>query len=263
MKVINLTTNEGITTLLYPDNQPHLKITEPNEGEEVKIICSITNSIELLHLLQCSDALTTLFCKKKELHIPYLMAARFDRAMQKGDSFDLRVIANLINLCGFEKVFLYDVHSEVATALIDNSINISNAALVEKYNKSNSVLICPDAGAAKKIDTYLKINSNLSEVVYCTKVRDLSNGKLKLNVLEAENCYERDCVIIDDLCDGGGTFIAIADQIKPKSLTLVITHGIFSNGFSELEKRFNEIIVSDSYRSAYPSRIVNLVNLNP
>ena len=55
------------------------------------------------------------------------MGARFDRLMQKGDSVDLKVIANLINGCGFEKVYLYDVHSDTSTVLIENSINISNS----------------------------------------------------------------------------------------------------------------------------------------
>jgi ribose-phosphate pyrophosphokinase len=55
-----------------------------------------------------------LAAKRKNSIIPYLMAARYDRLMQQGDSFDLEVVADLINSCGFEKVLLFDVHSEVS-----------------------------------------------------------------------------------------------------------------------------------------------------
>jgi ribose-phosphate pyrophosphokinase len=69
-------------------------------------------------------------------------------------------------------------------------------------------------------------------------------------------------VIIDDICDGGATFLSIAEKINAKHLTLIVTHGIFSKGFSALEKRFNEIIVSDSYGKKYESRIVRMLTVN-
>jgi len=169
--------------------------------------------------------------------------------MEDGDSCDLEVVAELINMCKFEKVVLYDVHSDVAKALIKNSVNISNKVLVDAYNKPDSILICPDAGAVKKVGKYLEWNKNIVDVVYCTKTRDLSNGKIDLKVLEPEKCTGKNCVIIDDLCDGGGTFVGIASQIKPAFLTLIVTHGIFSKGFKTLsEHDINHIITSDSYR---------------
>jgi len=95
-----------------------------------------------MHLLQCSNALDNLFAKKKILVIPYLMGARFDRLMQHGDSVDLKVIANLVNSCAFEKVILNDVHSDTSTVLINNCVNIDNRLLVGEYHISNSILIC-------------------------------------------------------------------------------------------------------------------------
>jgi ribose-phosphate pyrophosphokinase len=184
------------------------------------------------------------------------MAARYDRLMLPGDSIDLKVIADLINSMHFEKVYLFDVHSDAATLLIRNAINISNKQLVEFYKKDNAVLICPDAGAAKKVDKYFGWNAGITEIIYCNKSRDLSNGMITLKVLEPEKCANRNCVIIDDICDGGGTFLAIAEQIKPAHLTLIITHGIFSKGFDALEKKFNEIIVSNSFCTDYTSTIV-------
>jgi ribose-phosphate pyrophosphokinase len=252
--MIDINNQIGVTINTFPDGQFHLKIDYGREKlERDKVKCSIRNATDLLLLqLYCSalEHKNLSDCKenKKELHIPYLMGARFDRVMTEGDSFDLQVIAKVINDCNFEKVYLYDVHSNVATALIKNSVNVNNNYLVSKYDKPNSVLICPDAGASKNIERYLEINSNIVDVVYCIKNRDLLTGKIKLQVLEPEKCEGRNCVIIDDLCDGGGTFLAIANQIKPNDLTLIITHGIFSNSVDVLTEWFDTIICSDSYK---------------
>jgi len=260
MKTININNAQGVKFLLFPDNQPHVNIEGIESGDEVKVVCSLNSSLVLLHLLQTANALGHLKAQKKVLVITYLMAARYDRLMVPGDSFDLEVIAQLINSCGFEKVLLLDAHSEVAVNLIRNSVSIKNRQMVESYTMEDAILICPDAGAAKKIKEYLDWNKNLKEIVYCNKKRELSTGKITLEVTNPEHCLNRNCVIIDDICDGGGTFLAIADQIKPKHLTLIVTHGIFSKGFATLEQKFNEIIVSDSYGKVYNSRIVKTIN---
>jgi len=260
MKTINLNNESGVRLTLFPDNQPHVNIQGINEGDQVTVICSITDSVKMMQLLQVANALENAFAIKKILVIPYLMAARFDRLMQPGDSIDLKVIAGLINSCGFAKVYLFDVHSEVATLLINNAVSITNRQMVEQYNQPDALLICPDAGAAKKVGKYFEWNSNLKDIVYCSKNRDLSTGNLTLEVLEPEQCKHRNCVIVDDICDGGATFLAIANLIQPKHLTLVVTHGIFSKGFASLEKKFDEIIVSDSFCKEYISPIVKLVN---
>jgi ribose-phosphate pyrophosphokinase len=260
MKTINLNTGQAIQITIFPDGQPHINIQGTAENDEVKVICSLTDTSKLLQLLETANALDNLFAKKKILVIPYLMAARYDRLMQHGDSIDLKVVADIINMCGFEKVYLYDVHSDVALLLIKNAIGITNKNLVEQYDMPNAVLICPDAGAAKKVGKYFDWKSNLKEIVYCNKSRDLATGKLTLNVLEPEKCKDRNCIIIDDICDGGGTFLAIAEKIQPAHLTLIVTHGIFSKGFETLEKYFQQIIVSDSLYKKYDTAIVKIVN---
>lgn len=260
MKRINLNKQEGVTFLLYPDNQPHVNLPDIYEHDVVEVVCSIDSSLTLIQLLETANAIDNLFAKKHILHIPYLMGARFDRLMQHGDSIDLQVIANLINLMQFEKVYLYDVHSDVSTMVIKNSVNIDNKILVDEYNVPDSVLICPDAGAVKKVGKYLDWNKNITDVVYCIKDRDLTNGKISLKVLEPEKCKGRNCVVIDDLCDGGGTFLGIASQIEPADLSLIVTHGVFSQGYSKLLSYYNHIITSNSRIVERNSR-VKVVNL--
>lgn len=256
MKTINLNTGEGVTITIFPDGQPHVNVQAVTDNDEVKVICSITDTGKLLQLLETANALDNLFAIKKILVIPYLMAARYDRLMQQGDSIDLKVVADLINLCGFSKVYLYDVHTDVSLLLIKNAIGITNEALVKAYDMPDAVLICPDAGASKKVGKYFGWNSNIKEIVYCSKNRDLATGKISLEILEPQECAGRNCVIIDDICDGGGTFLAIAEKIKPAHLTLIVTHGIFSRGFEKLHQYFQQIIVSDSLYKTYDSPIV-------
>jgi ribose-phosphate pyrophosphokinase len=253
--LINLNTGEGIEKrLLFPDNQPHIQLAPKWTWDKHNIVvCSMVDSKRVLELLMVASALEEHGLYVSDLHIPYLMAARFDRIMEFRDSFDLKVISRIINSINADRVHLYDPHSDVAPALINKAFIHTNEPLVKMYDENNAILIIPDAGAAKKAHKYMEWNKGITESIQCVKHRDLSTGALTLKVLEPEKCTARHCVIIDDLCDGGGTFLQIAQQIDPVTLTLIVTHGIFSKGFSELHKHFDKIIVSDSYRAAYDS----------
>ena len=67
----------------------------------------------------------------------------------------------------------------------------------------------------------------------------------------AEDLKGCDCLIVDDICDGGGTFIGLANELKNKNagkLYLAVSHGIFSRGFDDLEKCFTKIFTTDSIK---------------
>jgi len=261
MEIINIDLKTGAEFREYPDSQLHINIGAVEKDTPYAVICSLTDTSKLYLLLAVSNALKHAGAKKVRLLIPYLMGARSDRIMEPGDSFDLEIIANLINECEFEDVSLLDVHSDVALLLIKNSRSTSNKKLVQSYDtKRDAVLICPDAGAAKKVGNYLQWNQRLTDTVYVAKTRAL-DGSLTLRVLEPEKCIDRHCVIIDDLCDGGGTFLGIAEQIKPKSLELIVTHGIFSKGIGVFISAFDRITTSNSYPQGYPNGTCSLVKV--
>lgn len=249
MKYINLNTEEGVKLTLFPDNQPSVTVTQEIAPEDrITLTVSLTNANRVLNMLQIANVIDRKKGIKSRLCIPYLMAARSDRVFAEERSFDLKVICELINSMNFEHVLLLDPHSDVAPALINNSYVITNQFLVEEYKQENAVLIVPDAGAAKKAHEYQKWNPNIKEIVHCVKHRNIETGALeKIEVLEPGTCTDRNCVIIDDLCDAGGTFIGIANQIDYKHLTLIVTHGLFTKGFKELDKAFDEIISTNSY----------------
>ncbi len=246
MKTINLTTGENVKKMMFPDSQPHIILQNISPGEDVRVVAPIRSALELVQLMMVSNALKTITAPLQQLVIPYLMGARYDRVMNYGDSFDLEMISEIINGFNANEVAIYDVHSTVALDLIKNSHCITNMGLVKKYNKPNGVLIIPDKGAQKKASHFPFWNHKLVDVITCEKTRD-KEGKVSLTVNNPEVCQDRNCIIIDDICDGGATFLAIADQIQPKHLTLMVSHGIFSKGTAVLKKKFHDIITTDSF----------------
>ena len=259
---------EGIQVINFPDGQPHVRLTSlPDKLERVRIVCPIRNPTELFILQLTNSAIVHAGASADELVVPYLMGARYDRIMQAGDSHDMEVMADVINGMDFLTVHLFDAHSPVATQLIANSKSHRNDRLLQRFNEVKEhpgvILIVPDKGASARVEGYRKILDVAGEV-YCDKERD-ANGKITLKVRNPDACTGNHCVIVDDLCDGGGTFIAIADQVKPyqpESLSLIVSHGIFSRGLDPLFDRFDLIITSDSYADMQSAGKLNVVNLN-
>ena len=88
-------------------------------------------------------------------------------------------------------------------------------------------------------------------VLRCSKKRDPETGKLLgFNVPAKKFFKTKNVLIIDDICDGGGTFLGIADKLKAYKLDLhlYVTHGIFSQGFEKLKKSFKSIFTTDSFK---------------
>lgn len=247
---INLNKGIGISKILFPDSQTHITLNEDVLNSDiVDVECSLKSYSDVIELLMLSNALDLNNIKKDTLTINYLITSRYDRVMKSGDSFDLKVISDLINSCSFKDVQILDAHSNVSTDLIFNSVSFECLDLYKSYTPTkNTYLICPDKGAISRAQSILKYIDKLQGIVYCNKTRD-ENGKISLKVGELpEDILESEIVIVDDLCDGGGTFIAIASQL-PKEIkkTLIVTHGIFSKGFDELNKYFDEIICTNSF----------------
>lgn len=262
-KIIRIDVNKeiGVNFIKFSDNSIHANIDSAVRDvwsdSAIDVQCSICSADDLLKLMMTVNALKESCIGRCCLIIPYLMSARYDRKMLPGDSFDLKVIAQIINGFKFDRVFILDPHSDMALGLIHGSTAISNEFLVKRYNYPEAVLICPDQGAVKKVKDLLNMNKNLVEVTYCLKTRDVKDGSLSLKVLAPDKCADRHCVIIDDICDGGATFDMIGEQIYPKTLTLIVTHGIFSRGLKTLEKRFDHIITSDSISSPHLHTIMS------
>ncbi len=265
MKTLNLIYPEHsdlhYQAMIFPDGQPHLKIDmasleNMDRTVPIRILARTANAADLLLLLFAKNTLDYLEFTHIELHLSYLLAARMDRVMLEGEPFSLKVIATMLNAAAFKKVKIFDPHSEVSTALIDRSYAVPNHLFVRdaiadyqtKHTVDNYCLVSPDAGALKKIHK-LAAYLGVDNVVECMKERDLKTGALTSFKTTTEDLSGQTCFIVDDICDGGGTFAGTAQMLKAKgaqTIVLIVSHGIFSKGIEI--PGVDAIYTTDSYR---------------
>ncbi|MFB9077787.1 ribose-phosphate diphosphokinase [Flavobacterium procerum] len=249
----------------FSGGEPHIKINPDFDVNQKVTITHRLNSFNDLGLLCITvDALRRMDVKIIDLFIPYFPAARQDRVMIPGEPLSVKVYADIINAMQLNKVFVFDAHSEVTPALLNNSTVIPNYTFIkEVLNKigQNVKLISPDGGALKKI---YKVSEYLGgvEVVECSKSRDVKTGKLSGFKVYEEDLQGMDCLIVDDICDGGGTFVGLAEELKKKNagkLYLAVSHGIFNKGF-EVLNCFDGIFTTNSFKD-FDGETVEVVKL--
>jgi ribose-phosphate pyrophosphokinase len=181
-----------------------------------------------------------------QLILPNVPGARQDRITLVGDYlFTLKSVAKEINLRNFTNVVILDPHSDVAPALIERSNSIHAHEIVREnlIGKYDGV-ISPDAGAEKRAGGVAKWLG--VPLLHAWKTRDVTSGEITGFGMQAAQHGGR-YLIVDDLCDGGGTFLGLWD-IAPLGggIDLYTTHGIYSKGTESLAIRFNKIYTTDS-----------------
>jgi ribose-phosphate pyrophosphokinase len=247
----------------FSGGEPHIKINSNFDVNQLVTITHRLNSFNDLGLLCVTvDALRRMEVKTINLFIPYFPAARQDRVMIPGEPLSVKVYADILNTMNFNKVTVFDAHSEVTPALVNNCEVIPNHKFIVEVLKiigNNVKLISPDGGALKKI---YKVSEFLGgiDVVECSKSRDVKTGKLSGFKVYDDNLQGMDCLIVDDICDGGGTFIGLAEELKKKNagkLFLAVSHGIFNKGFVDL-KCFNGIFTTDSFRDFENNEVMQI-----
>ncbi len=284
MKIINLTNVETSDIKFevshFPDGQQQVKILGNmsfingvfrKEDEPITIKARLNNFLDL-ELIACTVAsLRELGVEKICLYIGYFLGARSDRKFEDGSNNYLKtVICPIINSLGFASVTVLDPHSDVLEACIKNFKKIDNTRIVEytlyeiykdlcdgNFNNDKYLLISPDAGALKKVYNVAEKIGYTGDIVIASKHRDLATGKITHTEVPLKKLeYDKDFILIDDICDGGRTFVEIAKAIyklydekeeEHPRIYLIVTHGIFSAGFEELAKYFDGIYCTNSY----------------
>lgn len=248
----------------FPDGQQTVDLLEaPYIGETVQLISRL-NSFKDLELIICATQAIRNFDPNKEisLKVPYFVGARSDRKFVEGGvNYLKQVICPIINSMNFKSVIVLDPHSDVLEACLNNFDKTNNFGLV-KFALTNIdnrdgardriCLVSPDAGAYKKIFDVAK-EFKIENIITANKVRDMKTGNIlrtEIPVLDQHN--DLTYVIIDDICDGGRTFVELAKVIKEGRPTakvyLVVTHGIFSAGFKTLNEYIDGTFCTNSYR---------------
>lgn len=222
----------------------------------------IQSSDDIMEILMLADAIRRDYIGIKNtrlaLRIPYVPYSRQDRVMVPGESLSIKVFADLINSVKFDVVEIWDPHSDVTPALLNNCSILPQEDLVGLTLGTGTwehyTLICPDAGARKKI---LKCQStmNAKGIIYADKVRDPATGAItgvSIDISGVAIPYNddiQDFIVIDDICDGGRTFVEISKALRTYpgllgikyNLHLHVTHGFFTQGLEPLLPHFETI----------------------
>jgi len=252
MRIYTKSGDLAFSTFTFPDGQPHFKLeTFEHDFSRVTIETSIKSPLELFQLGLAVDVLRNNGFSEVNLDIRYFLGARMDRAIDSLQPNTLQSVAKYINSLGLSKVRILDVHSDVALRLIRNSENVLPLNVVEQVIAQfpHCTIAIPDKGA---VDRVMKVTRGPSgyirDVVYCSKVRDMATGKLSGFSVDRGPGRPFSALIIDDICDGGGTFVGLAKELRKagaKTVNLFVTHGIFSKG-PELEG-IDKMFTTDSY----------------
>lgn len=248
----------------FPDGQQNVTILDKLNKEDILVKSRLNNWKDLEVIIASVTSLRNLGIKEIHLYTPYFLGSRSDRQFEEGSNNYLKqIICPIINSLNLESITVLDGHSDVLEACLDNYKKESNEELVkfalgELYNYDSGnmdndfVLVSPDGGALKKV---YKIADELEfkgSILTCSKSRD-TNGRLSKTQVKMYSEYEyKDMIIIDDICDGGRTFINIAKELKLCghlcNVYLIVSHGIFSAGYEELNKYFDGIYTTNSVK---------------
>lgn len=245
----------------YPAGEAQVRLLEPELEKIAKADCiRVTATIrdgEIMELALLTSALAEVqkdYLQNRpytQLILPYLPYSRADRSFVYGDCHGLYAFANLINSLNYDHVITWDVHSPEAEKLINRLIVWTSdemiAKVIKKIGKKDLLVLLPDKGASR----YEQLIKTLGvHFVYGQKLRDPATGKLSgFHIPTFTQAYKK-VLIVDDICDGGGTFIGLAEAILKESkpdLYLFVTHGIFSKGFEQLGEYFKKIYTSNSF----------------
>lgn len=208
-------------------------------SESYTIFAHLTSSDAIMELLMLSDALRRAGAKNLDLICPYMPYARQDREMNLGEELGVRVFADLINTCKFNSVEVWDAHSDVTLAVLNNAKNVPPEMFVQTIpiDKNNCILVAPDAGSIKKVNK-IALGYGL-QMVRADKVRDTKTGQITGTVVYSDHIGDKDFLIVDDLADGGKSFTELAKVLRPLTngkIYLYVTHGIFAKGLDVFDE---------------------------
>lgn len=238
----------------YPDGQVSVQVEDFNPPWEIKE--RINSYEDLMFISSLSEVIKDNF-RNIPIHIeiPCLFGQRSDRRFIPNQSLDIKVICNIINSWDFESVTVLDPHSYFGLGIAryrqKSSFEYVKATLTDI--NGNTVLVSPDAGAYKKVFEYgEKLNL---EVLAAVKHRSL-NGDIEMQF--TGDVKDKNCLILDDLCDGGYTFIVLSKKLKEqgaKKIYLYVTHAYFSKGIDVLKENISHIYCTNSVKDITDSFI--------
>ena len=239
----------------FADQEIFVELQENVRGEDVFILqsTSFPANDHLMELLIIIDALRRSSAKRITAVMPYFGYARQDRRASGRTPISAKLVANLVTHAGAHRVLTLDLHAGQIQGFFDIPTDNLFAAPVmtrdikERYPSDNVMVVSPDVGGvvraralAKRIDAPLAI---------VDKRRDKPGESEVMNIIGEPT--GRDCILVDDIVDSGGTLCNAAEALLDKganSVTAYITHGVLSGGAVArvTSSKLKELVITNS-----------------
>ena len=221
----------------FADMEVFVEVQENMRGEDVYVLqsTSFPANDNLMELLILVDALKRSMARRITAVMPYFGYARQDRRPGPRTPISAKLVANLIERAGVDRVMTVDLHAGQIQGFFDIPTDNLFAAptmvrdIQERYGVANLVVVSPDVGGvvrarglAKRIDVPIAI---------CDKRRERAGESEVMNVVG--DVDGKRCILIDDIVDSGGTLVNAANALLEKGATEVIayiTHGVLTGG---------------------------------
>lgn len=239
----------------FADHEVFVEVKENVRGEDIFVIQSTSKPANdnIMELLIAIDALRRASAKRITAVMPYFGYARQDRKVAPRTPISSKLVANIITSAGADRVLTLDLHAGQIQGFFDIPVDNLYAAPVfvkdikENFNNQDLVIVSPDVGGLVRARAIAKkINAELAIV---DKRRPKAGVSEVMNIIgEVDG---RNCIIVDDMVDSGGTLCNAAEALINKgaqSVSAYITHGVLSGSASEriANSKLKNLVITNS-----------------
>ena len=243
----------------FADGEIYAEINENIRGNSIFVIQSISTPANdnLMELLICIDALRRSSAKNITAVIPYFGYARQDRKVVPRTAISAKLVSNLITNAGAHRIVTVDLHAGQIQGFFDIPVdNLFSTPIFSKHIKkyiSNKNIICvaPDVGGVERARALgQKLNVGLAIV---DKRRPAPGKSQVMNIIG--NVKGKNCLLVDDIIDSGGTIVNAAKALKEKGakdVYVYVTHGVLSGEAVEKIKKskIKNLVVTDTINNS-------------
>ncbi len=255
----------------FSDNEIFVEINENVRGEDVFVIqtTSFPANDNIMELLITIDTLRRASAKRITAVIPYFGYARQDRKVGPRTPISAKLVANIITTSGADRVLTLDLHAGQIQGFFDIPLdNLFAAPIFSRDIKENfkdqedTVIVSPDVGGLVRARIIAnKINSELAIV---DKRRPKAGVSEVMNIIGEVS--GKNCIIIDDMVDSGGTLCNAADALiakGAKSVSAYITHGVLSGQAFEriANSKLKHLVITNSIEQKEKAKNVKNIRI--
>ncbi|MFN3912738.1 ribose-phosphate pyrophosphokinase [Hyphomonas sp.] len=259
----------------FADQEIFVRIDENVRGEDVFVIQSTSYPANdnLMQLLIMMDALRRASARRITAVIPYFGYARQDRKTDGRTPISAKLVANLISASGADRVLTVDLHAGQIQGFFDiPTDNLFGGPVMiddikERFGKDKIVMVSPDVGGVVRARALAnKLNADLAIV---DKRRPEAGKSEVMNIIG--DVSGKACIMLDDICDSGGTLANAAAALKDQgavSVSAYVTHGVLSgNAVQRIEKSvLDELVMTDTIQpseAATKSKKIRVLPMSP